>query len=226
MGGRSAEDDTTTETYTVTVTRAAADTPPTCTLNPGDIWCGVVTVAEFTLHATSGTLRGYFAEAGGSLTDDEFTHDGTPYRVSAVHYVSEAVPLSFTAGTLVLGADQTIPNGLTFHLGGAEFSTTSAVVSRERLVWSNSGLSWSVGDMVTLRLREASTPSTDATLSGLAVNDGSTDLTLDPAFAPGTTSYTAAVGNSVDEVTVTPTTCRRTATRWRWRWATPSSRCR
>ena len=30
-------------------------------------------------------------------------------------------------------------------------------------------------------------------------------MTLDPAFAPGTTSYTAAVANSVDEVTPTTT---------------------
>ena len=46
-------------------------------------------------------------------------------------------------------------------------------------------------------------PSTDATLSGLAVNDGSTDLLT--TFAPGTTDYAATVANSVDEVTPTTT---------------------
>ena len=54
--------------------------------------------------------------------------------------------------------------------------------------------------------------STDATLSALAVNDGSTDLTLDPTFAPGTLTYAATVANSVDEVTVTPTTTDTNAT--------------
>ena len=44
--------------------------------------------------------------------------------------------------------------------------------------------------------------STDATLSRLSLGTG---VTLDPTFAPGTTSYTAAVGNAVDEVTVTTT---------------------
>ena len=39
-----AEDGNATETYTVTVTRAA----PTCTLNTGDLWCGVVTVEAST----------------------------------------------------------------------------------------------------------------------------------------------------------------------------------
>ena len=36
--------------------------------------------------------------------------------------------------------------------------------------------------------------STDATLKALVVNDGNTDLTLTPTFAPGATSYTAIGG--------------------------------
>ena len=44
-------------------------------------------------------------------------------------------------------------------------------------------------------------PSSDATLSGLTLSDG----TLDPVFAPGTTKYTAAVGSSVSSITLTPT---------------------
>ena len=56
------------------------------------------------------------------------------------------------------------------------------------------------------------TPSTDATLSDLVVNDGSADLTLTPTFASGTATYTASVANAVDEVTVTPTTTDTNAT--------------
>ena len=41
----------------------------------------------------------------------------------------------------------------------------------------------------------------DATLSNLSLSDG----TLTPAFASGTTSYTASVGNAVSQITVTPT---------------------
>ena len=43
--------------------------------------------------------------------------------------------------------------------------------------------------------------STDATLSGLALSDG----TLRPEFAADTTEYRAAVANGVSQVTVTPT---------------------
>ena len=46
-------------------------------------------------------------------------------------------------------------------------------------------------------------------INGSAAGDTptlSTDATLSPAFASGTATYTASVANSVDEVTVTPTT--------------------
>ena len=49
------------------------------------------------------------------------------------------------------------------------------------------------------------TPSTDATLSDLAVDGGSANLTLTPTFASGTITYTAMVVSTVTEVTVTQT---------------------
>ena len=49
------------------------------------------------------------------------------------------------------------------------------------------------------------TPSDDATLTGLKVHDGSSNLTLTPTFASSTLAYSASVGNAVDEVTVTVT---------------------
>ena len=52
---------------------------------------------------------------------------------------------------------------------------------------------------------QAQTPSNDATLSALTVNDGTNDLTLVPAFAPGTYVYAANVGNAVTSVTLSAT---------------------
>ncbi len=46
---------------------------------------------------------------------------------------------------------------------------------------------------------------TDATLSGLSVNDGTSDLTLTPGFVSGTYVYAADVGNAVEEVTLSAT---------------------
>ena len=47
--------------------------------------------------------------------------------------------------------------------------------------------------------------SDDATLSGLTVNDGTSDRALGPTFAPNTLAYTVSVKNPVQEVTLTAT---------------------
>ena len=205
-----AEDGNATQTYTVTVTRAAAMTP-TCTLNTGDIWCGTLTVAEFTQNTASGTSRGFYTGVSGNLVPDEFTDDGTSYSVYGIYYVTEAVTGSFAAGTLVLDGNPDIPTGLTFQLDGAEFSITSETATNfNRYLWASSGLNWSVGDVVTARLNRA-TPvaSIDATLSDLTVTAGGTDLVT---FASGTVDYTAMVESTVDEVTVTATKTETNAT--------------
>ena len=77
-----AEDTAITRTYTVTVNREA---PPTCTLNTGDLWCGVVTVGPY---STGGTLVGYgFFDAAtdtGALPDTEFTVGSNSYTIDGV----------------------------------------------------------------------------------------------------------------------------------------------
>ena len=70
--------------------------------------------------------------------------------------------------------------------------------------------SFGVTGTYTLSVREV--VQTDATLIALMVNDGSSDLTLTPAFASGTYAYAVSVANAVDEVTVTPTTNQAAAT--------------
>ena len=210
-----AEDGTTTQTYTVTVTRAAADTP-TCTLNTGDFWCGVVTVEA--IEAPGVGLVGYgFSDpvSVGDLSDKEFSVGTNDYTIDGVFtgLGTNAGVLSFSLTSALTAADQA---KLVLHVDSRSdpltFSDSEGPsISAHTYKWNGTGLDWSSGDPVTLRLREAAV-STDATLTDLVVNDGSSDLTLTPTFAPGTTSYTAAVANSVDEVTVTPTTTDTNAT--------------
>ena len=71
---------------------------------------------------------------------------------------------------------------------------------------SASQASWSTSSLVMMiAIKGTPTPSTDATLTDLVVNDGSSDLTLSPTFASDTYAYDASVASTVDEVTVTPT---------------------
>ena len=80
--------------------------------------------------------------------------------------------------------------------------------SRDGTNWSDEN--WVVKMLVYGKQRTEAIPlSTGATLSGLSLGTG---VTLSPAFASGTVTYTASVANSVDEVTVTPTTNHASAT--------------
>ena len=76
---------------------------------------------------------------------------------------------------------------------------------------TNSGTTWtSSGSSVEIAITgivvvSAPTLSTDATLSDLELADNNnTNITLTPTFASGTTTYTANVVNSVDEITIMP----------------------
>ncbi|RKP54029.1 hypothetical protein D7Z26_11610 [Cohnella endophytica] len=83
---------------------------------------------------------------------------------------------------------------------------------------ASSAINLSVGDTITLVVTaEDGTVKTytltraissNASLSGLALSNGS----LSPTFASGTTSYVASVANSVSSITVTPTVSDSTAT--------------
>ena len=204
--GVTAEDGTTLVDYVVTVTRAAAMTP-TCTLNAGDLWCGVLTIGT-ALGGPGTTSYGYLPTFNaGSLSPSSFTHEGTEITFDRVaHNVYTISPT-----TLEVLLSPTLPRGYNFVLqaGSRSFSFAGGNTLYDL---EPSGLDWSMSDgqTVTLRLRE--TPSEYATLSGLAVNDGSSDLTLSPAFAPDTTFYTAYALMAVDEVTVTPVTLNPNAT--------------
>ena len=86
---------------------------------------------------------------------------------------------------------------------GGESNWSIADVSNWRI--ANSTGSFGATLMIKIKGPGGTTTSSDATLTDLTVNDGTTDLTLSPAFASGTFVYTASVTNAVDEVTLTAT---------------------
>ena len=179
----------------------------TCTVTPGDLWCGVLTIGTASIPGVS-AFYGYDATLSiGSLSQSTFPHEGEPIAVNTVlHNVPAAADPDLAVGT-----SPALPLGYNFVLqaGSQSFSFAGGKTS---YTFDPLGLDWSMSDgqTVTLRLRE--TPSESAALSELAVNDGSSDLALSPAFASDITSYTAWVPNAVDEVTVTATKLNPNAT--------------
>ena len=89
-----------------------------------------------------------------ALTDDTFSYEGTSYRVRRVQLVS---------GRLLFSLYRVIPDELkvlSLMVDGDAFplaSSTSGAVENDgdQAEWANSGLSWSVGDTVSLSLTEA-----------------------------------------------------------------------
>ena len=194
-------EDASTETYTVTVTRTPAD------CETDDIWCATLTVGT---HTAGGlTFYGYSVGLGdttGTLSPNTFTYRAATIGVLALKYDSGATGtlrwgISLLSGTTptdgVLGDDD-----FTLHVGTHTFAI-DAPGTTTTFTFPDHGLSWTVGDTVTVRL--VKNPSSDVTLSTLVVNDGTDDLSPDPAFDPATLGYSVEVDHDVDEVTVTPT---------------------
>ena len=175
-----AEDDTTTQTYTVTVTRAAADTP-TCTLNTGDIWCGVVTPAS---HLVDGVAfaHGFVDDTPdtGALSDKEFSvvTDGVTnsYTIVAVAIgvgnATGSLSFSLTSGLTAADAAK-----LVLHVDGSSDQFAFSV-SRNPYVWPGTDLDWSSGDPVTLRLRDTAAATPPDAPTGFTATVGDAQVAL------------------------------------------------
>ena len=182
--------------------------PGTCTLNPGDIWCGVVTVGSYTV---SGFTSHGFQDARnvGDLSEKEFTYRSNSYTIDRLTVgTGGSVDELLTFG-LVTNVTDDARRRLVLHVddSGASFAFRDSdfvAATFDNHSWNDTGLDWSSATHVTLRLRED--PAADASLSALTVTHSGGNVRLRPAFAPETEEYTASVANAVEEVTVTAET--------------------
>ena len=158
------------------VSTNAAMTPATCTLNTGDVWCGVVTVGTFTLVGTTSYL-GYLPGTGGGgmLSDDDF--DFTDTELDSKSHTITGVLLA--SGTLSLifedsqdEDDKPVLNTWDLQVGTDTFALDDDDVTQlptGGYQWTGTGLSWSAGDTVTLRLRGETGPPSVANVAVTSV---------------------------------------------------------
>ena len=171
-----AEDGTTTKTYTVTVNRAS----PSCTLNTGDLWCGVVTVGNGgsvrpacspggtrpgpglagSRRASPAVMDTFSAISLGALSDRTFSVGTNNYTINTIAVQAGG----FTPGGISFGLASGLTSAdraaLVLHLGSTEYEFSDAVLSGGKsYLWNNAGLDWSAESFVTLRLRD--TPVSD-----------------------------------------------------------------
>ena len=210
-----AEDGTSTQTYTVAVTRAAATT---CTLNTGDIWCGVLTVGS----DSAGSRNGYHSGQYGQLSDTKFDLSSTEYTVESIRWVTATGERKDLILDLdALPADD-VWQAWRLQVDASKYQTTNAgAKSGAQIEFPNAygppRTPPALNTAVTVRLTTSSTGALgfNAELSALTVNDGNADLTLSPAFDRGTYDYTTAVASGVETVTFTATAIDRGAVVYR-----------
>jgi len=167
-----AQDATTTRTYTITVTRAGS---PISDLSA--------------LAVSDGTLSPAFAPSTSGYTT---SIPAATASITVTPTVAEPNATVTVDGEAVASGSASDPVAM------ASGANTVTIV-----VTAQNGSKKTYEITVTKAL-----PSTDADLGALSLAGAS----LDPAFAAGTTSYTALVGNATTSVTVTPTVADATAT--------------
>ena len=126
----------------------------TCTLNTGDVWCGVVTVGTVTTHGVNPSVlsHGYnAAPEAGMLSDRTFES----YTIKGL-LVGAA---SGNAGVLYLGLTSALNAAdratLVVYVGGDSFALSAAEEDpvHYNYSWRDAGLDWSSETAVTVRLR-------------------------------------------------------------------------
>ena len=185
-----AADGVTTQTYTVTVNRAAAMLS-TCTLNTGDLWCGVVAVGQNQISGV-GTINYGFIGAVGDLSDNDgdktFTIGMSPYTIDRVTVGAASGYLTFSLTSALTATDK---ENLVLHVGSASFAFSDRSASSVYDYAWVSTLDWSSESTVTLRLREApSGPAAPTNFMARPAGDAKVALSWDaPASDSGVTRH-------------------------------------
>ena len=133
-----------------------------CTPNPGDVWCGAVTVGKVATTKGRTLKRGFHAtwHAGsdsdgvGGLPDRRFVYGPNRYKIDEV-----TVGAGKMAGFLFFSLDRPLRAAdrarLVLHVGGERFLLSEAhrAGRTDTYHWRGTGLDWSSTSSVTPRLR-------------------------------------------------------------------------
>ncbi len=164
------------------------------------VWSATLTTADISTSGigcinAGGQPANTLCTTATVLTDDDFTYGGTDHSIHWLTVTSNVLIVQLALGNAFAAYIES--NG-TLHVGATEFAFTSATISSDKRAarWFNSGLSWSAGDTIQLKLTVPAPPSGVA-LAGsaldtsgggfaLAVNEGaSATFTVALAADPG-----------------------------------------
>ena len=172
-----------------------------------ELWSATLTVGK---NAAS-TSFGYQALAYGSLVPNSFTHGSATIIVSTLAYATGTLgsDLKFSlAGLGTLGTGT-----FTLHIGSKTFEIIDPGANQTFDGFTDHGLSWSVGDTVTVRLTEGAADTTGPAFESAEVPAAGDSLVItfdedldeDTAHKPATSRFTVEADSTeidVDSFTV------------------------
>ena len=160
-----------TATGTIGDDDALAQPQTSCAPNPGDIWCGVVTVMEYSIVGES--YDGFLESEAGDLSEKNFTYGVNRYTIDAIlvgkptgagegrlllSLTSELTQSDKAALVLYVGGTA-IPFAVSHYFsggGGHWYFWEGDAAQEGSLLTPGPGLDWTSETTVTVRLREAS----------------------------------------------------------------------
>ena len=152
-----------------------------------EVWCATLTVQNLGggHRGCANSVPGKECSNTSHLTEDEFTHDGTGYAVTSVQVRSGGELRLFLNPDLT-----TATQSLVLLVGAERFAFADAVTQGVNYrYWNNTGLSWTSGDVVELKLAESTTTTTNTPATGKPKISGAAQV--------GRT-LTAAIGTIAD----------------------------
>ena len=182
-------------------------------------WCTSMLVRNTTTTTSIAKydFSGYnITEGSGTLGSTTFTHESTSYTINRLQQTTlTALPANtISLRNFYLKAEPALPAGTILTLGDRSFTvgveSENPTAGQEEWDTIDNPLNWTNRQEVTVSLKIPP----DATLSNIVIEgtaEGQT-VVLSPAFDDDTLTYTARVGNGIDEVTLTATKNESNAT--------------
>ena len=143
---------------TITNDDTAAET---CTLNTGDLWCGVVTVGALELFGSTVAYGFTGSVSTSALSDTGFSVGTNNYTIDEIYTGVPGTNAGVLFFSLTSALTATDKAKLVLHVGSDTFAFSAAsdlLDSDFTYQWNSTGLDWSSTSEVTLRVREAATP--------------------------------------------------------------------
>ena len=175
--------------------------PPACTQRSQEteLLCaamtvGMATVGTFEYFGFNGVLSPTF----GALSPASFPYDNgdgeNTFSVTAVHYTGTSLQFDYSAGTAPNASRDLGEGNFLLYAGTESYAIDNPPEEQYSFNLANAS-SWSDGDEILVQLAK-----TIPLVTGL----GLVGATLDEAFEPGATEYTASVPNATARITLAP----------------------